>query len=57
MLLLDKNELIKEYVDIATKVIEDRNKKLLEGWYEFCKLHTGKISLKDYKINISKIEF
>lgn len=55
-MLLDKNELIKEYVDIATKVIEDRNKKLLEGWYEFCKLHTGKISLKDYKINISKIE-
>lgn len=26
---MDKNELIKEYVDIATKVIEDRNKKAI----------------------------
>ena len=37
-MLLDKNELIKEYVDIATRVMEDRNKKILESWYEFCKL-------------------
>lgn len=53
---MNKNELIKEYVDIATRVMEDRNKKLLESWYEFCKLHTGEISLKDYKNNISKNE-
>ena len=53
---MNKNELIKEYVDIATRVMEDRNKKILESWYEFCKLHIGEISLKDYKINISKIE-
>lgn len=53
---MDKNELIKEYVDIATRVMEDRNKKILKSWYEFCKLHTGKISLGEYKINISKIE-